>query len=246
MNKKEIKISILGKFYHYIRFLFVHSKFELFFNEHIANLALRFACRSKFLRWLKIHPCKEFNDRHWSDPYALYTFLLETENLKGQIDFLEFGVAKGQSIKWWIERNKDAESRFIGFDTFLGLPEDYGRVPKGAFSADGKPPEIEDARCSFEIGLFQDTLFGFLERFRLNRKTVVHIDCDLYGSTLFVLTALVPKLKKGDILIFDEFGSIRHPAHEFRAFYDFQSAYKVNYRVIGASNFYHQVAIKLI
>jgi len=75
------------------------------------------------------------------------------------ITYLEFGVWKGASFKMWLQLNQHAASRFVGFDTFTGLPEDWtARDPKGAFSTSGGAPQIADARGSFVIGLFQETL----------------------------------------------------------------------------------------
>ena len=68
------------------------------------------------------------------------------------------------------------------------------------------------------------------------------MDADLYTSTLFVLTKLLPLLKKDDIIIFDEFGV---PTHEFKAFTEIVSAYKLNYEFLGAINNYLQIAIKI-
>ena len=68
------------------------------------------------------------------------------------------------------------------------------------------------------------------------------MDADLYSSTLFVLSNLIPYLRKDDILIFDEFGV---PTHEFRAFTDVVSSYSLKFEVLGAINNYLQVAIKL-
>ena len=68
------------------------------------------------------------------------------------------------------------------------------------------------------------------------------MDADLYSSTLFVLTRLIPYLKRDDILIFDEFGV---PTHEFRAFTDIVSSYNIKFEVLGAINNYLQVALKL-
>jgi len=68
------------------------------------------------------------------------------------------------------------------------------------------------------------------------------MDADLYTSTLFVLTALYPTLRKDDIIIFDEFGV---PTHEFKAFTEIVDSYKLKFKVIGAVNNYLQLAIKL-
>lgn len=245
-NFGEIRDILTRNFCLGVRFLFVHSNFHLFFPRWITGSVSRFAYRTELSRWINKHPSQEFNDRGYHNREYLYQFVLETEDLKGGIDYLEFGAAGGYSLRWWVENNKDPRSRFIGFDTFTGLPENWDNVPKGTFSSEGRVPDIKDNRCKYEIGLFQDTLFGFLERFKLERKTVVHIDCNLYSSTLFVFTSLAPKIKKNDIIILDDFGSIMHPTHGFRAFCDFISAYKLNYKLIGASNFYRQIAIKLI
>ncbi len=103
-------------------------------------------------------------------------------------------------------------------------------------------PIIEDERVKFIKGLFQDSLPDFLNSYESKQRKVIHMDADLYSSTLFVLTRLIPLLQKDDIIIFDEFGV---PTHEFRAFTDIVSSYKLNYEILGAINNYLQVAIKL-
>src|SRR5882672_3793060 len=56
---------------------------------------------------------------------ALYDHLMSSV-IKGQaIDYLEFGVYQGESIKYWSQASACADSRFYGFDTFTGLPEDW-------------------------------------------------------------------------------------------------------------------------
>src|SRR5262249_3517669 len=49
-----------------------------------------------------------------STRYQMYSRVLEREGLGGAIDYLEFGVYRGASLKWWTEHNSDAASRFFG------------------------------------------------------------------------------------------------------------------------------------
>ena len=178
----------------------------------------------------------------YANRYKLYEYIYKEEELGGQINYFEFGVSGGDSFKWWAENNPHPDSRFYGFDTFSGLPEDYGLLyKKGKMSS--PVPSIADKRCEFIVGIFQDTLPGFLKNFNFNLRSVIHCDADLYSSTLFVLASLIPFLKKNDVIIFDEFSV---PTHEFKAFYDFTSAFNLKYEVIGAVNNYLQVAIKLL
>ena len=214
--------------------------------EPINPLLLRVGYLAKQARWVREHPAP-FTDtadpafRH-SKRYGLYEHVLRTEGLDGPIRYLEFGVAGGESFRWWTGHNRDPGSTFVGFDTFTGLPEDWGVYREGTFDQRGAPPETDDPRVRFEAGLFQDTLSAFLERAPLDGRKVIHLDADLYSSTLYVLTRLAPVLAPGDVLLFDEFGV---PTHEFRAFTDFASAYRVRYAVLGAVNNYLQVALRL-
>jgi O-methyltransferase len=155
------------------------------------------------------------------------------------VSYLEFGVAGGHSFRWWSENQKNQGSRFYGFDTFTGLPEKWNIFKQGSMSADGKLPELSDLRCTFKKGLFQDTLPAFLKDYTFDKRNVIHMDADLYSSTLYVLTSLAPYLRKGDIIIFDEFGV---PVHEFRAFLDFTNSFYLKTDLIAASNNFYQAA----
>jgi O-methyltransferase len=175
--------------------------------------------------------------------FGLFRHISESELSGTEIDYLEFGVFKGRSIKWWVENKTEPGSWFYGFDTFKGLPEDFGEFKKGSLSADDQLPSISDKRCIFYKGLFQETLPVFLKTYTGTNRKVIHIDCDLYSSTLFVLSSLAPRLNKNDIVIFDEFVT---PTQEFKAFDDFISAFYINYEFVGAVNNYHQTAIKIV
>ena len=180
----------------------------------------------------------------------LYDYL-NTHVLDHQpICYLEFGVFKGETIKYWSEINDRAESRFHGFDTFTGVPviwESFTDVtPMSDFDVNGKMPTIEDGRVSFSKGFFQETLPGFLETFETSLPLVIHNDSDIYSSTMYMLTRCNDILVPGTIIIFDEFSSM---LHEFRALEDYCESYMRTYEVLGATNwprsYYPQVAIRM-
>lgn len=176
----------------------------------------------------------------------MYKYIITKEQLqKDGFRYLEFGVANGGSFRWWVDQIKSQDVIFYGFDTFTGLPEDGGHFKKGDMSNGNNPPIIDnDQRHHFFQGLFQQTLPGFISTHRhdLNKRLVIHMDADLFSSTLYVLTSLAPFLKSGDIIIFDEFNV---PNHEFLAFESFINSYYFEYEVLGAVNNYYNLAVKI-
>jgi hypothetical protein len=176
--------------------------------------------------------------------YPLYKWVIEKEQLDDSpVNYLEFGVSRGFSFRWFLDALKHQDSRFYGFDTFTGLPEDWGPFKKGTMSNNNQPPEINDARGKFYQGLFQQTVPGFLKEWDPSRKNVIMLDADLYSATLYVLTQLGTLLKPGDIILFDEFAV---PTHEFKAFSDFVEAYYIKFELIAAANNYYFAAFKVI
>jgi len=209
----------------------------LIFLGHLANL-------SKFINQ---HSSVAYTDFFstgfdYKKRYDLFEYVITKEGLDTSIDYLEFGVSTGNSLKWWVNRLKNKNSRFYGFDTFTGLPEDWGPFKAGDMSNDNKPPTIKDGRVSFIQGIFQQTLIPFLTKYKNENKKIIHLDADLYSATLYVLTLLTPYLKSGDILFFDEFNV---PMHEYKAFYDWSNSFYINYEVIGSVNNFYQLAIKI-
>jgi hypothetical protein len=173
----------------------------------------------------------------------LYSKVLEKEIGDESINYLEFGVASGASFRWFLQQNKNPLSRFNGFDTFSGLPEDWGPYKKGSFSTGNKEPEISDSRGEFHQGLFQQTLPQFLKNFDNTKRTVVMMDADLYSATLYVLSTISPFLKKGDLIFFDQFAV---PTHEFRAYLDFTQSFYMNLELIAAANNFYFAVFKVV
>ncbi len=185
---------------------------------------------------------KQFGDR-----YELMKRCLELISPSGLI--LEFGVYKGNSIRFIGEQ---VNSRPVfGFDSFEGLNEAWGFMPRGAFADVHQLPQIPQ-NVTLIKGWFEQTLPGFL-REHTGPVALLHIDSDLYSSCSYVLSQLSPRLTAGSVIVFDEL--LNYPTWqqgEFRAFNEWKDANGVKYefvgfvprRGIGASG--HQVAIRIV
>jgi len=177
----------------------------------------------------------------------LHRFVQSRET--GPIDYMEFGVFQGESLRWWCEANSHAESRFFGFDSFEGLPEAWSpktwsaTFPKGTFSTGGSIPDIKDSRVQFVVGWFQETLPAFLASYQAREcPLVVHCDSDLYSSALFCLTSLNRIIPRGSIIIFDELNDV---LSEYRALTNYAAAYLRQWRFIAATEYFAQAAVEI-
>ena len=95
--------------------------------------------------------------------------------------FYEFGVWMGDSFKYIVP----SFSGGFGFDSFQGLPEDWGVVPRGTYSSRGRVPDIENAK--FIVGEFAATLPEFFDG-KQPMAGLMNFDADLYSSTITALS----------------------------------------------------------
>lgn len=157
---------------------------------------------------------------------------------------LEFGVYKGDSLALIAKRSNTAVH---GFDSFEGLPEDWtGHQRKGRFSLSGQVPDIGLNNVVLHKGPFHETLPRFLAS-HAGPVRFLHVDCDLYSSTLTVLENLVPHLIPGSVLVFDEY--LNYPdwdRHEFRAFQEIVASTKLAYEYLAYASNWYSVAIRIV
>jgi hypothetical protein len=190
--------------------------------------------RGKLLMNDFYRPIRNYDDRLNSFSAIVAHYRLQDT----PISYMEYGVASGNSFKWWLNANKNPDSQFYGFDTFEGLPESWGVFDKGDMIS--PIPEVNDKRAVFIKGIFQDTLCDFLavngDKVRRNRR-IIHMDADIFSATLFALSQLYPYLQEGDIIMFDEFNVY---GHEFKAFKLFTECFYIKLQLVSAcNNFYH-------
>jgi hypothetical protein len=144
----------------------------------------------------------------------------------------EFGVFQGQSINYL--SNKIYPKTIFGFDSFLGLPDDFVLdFPKGNFSLNGLPPEVNE-NVKLITGLFSDTLPEWLND-NPGVFSLLNIDCDTYESTSFVLNSIGPtRIVPGTLILFDEyFGFHGWENCEFKAWQEYCKTNNVKYKYLA-------------
>lgn len=183
------------------------------FLEYVTNYsAIRCPCSNLMTADVKAIPKNE-----------LYTRANETAASDRPILFLEFGVWKGTSLSRWTKINTHPDSRFVGFDSFEGLPQQWRNRPAGYFCTGGQTPDLDDPRVSFVKGWFNQSLPGWLDEHLPQQPAgvtpIVHIDSDLHSSAIYLLTQLHAVWDRYHVL-FDDYS-----AGEARALRDYLHAY---------------------
>jgi hypothetical protein len=132
--------------------------------------------------------------------------------------YLEFGVYRGRTIRYWASHLPAPGARFVGFDSFEGLPEDWQpNAQRGSFSV-GQAPQVDDPRVSFVVGWFDKTLPSYEPP--AHDQLIVNVDCDLYSSTQYVLEWIAPYLRPGTLVYFDDLFNRDHQWRALREWLD--------------------------
>jgi hypothetical protein len=134
-------------------------------------------------------------------------------------DYLEFGVFKGASL---LHAQKLAEKlglnrmRFIGFDSFQGLPPEPDQRKEmfyeGQYSCGEEQVRkwltlhgADWQRLLLVPGFYDDTLTPRIKaELRVTKCAVAMLDCDIYSSTKVALTWLDDIIEPGSIVILDD------------------------------------------
>lgn len=156
--------------------------------------------------------------RWWGYDTALLQHAVETMPDHGSV--IECGVFHGRSLNLMAEcTDRDIH----GFDSFEGIPEAWGdKEPAGAYSTNATLPDVPE-HVNLHTGWFRDTLKPYVDTHQ-PEIALLHVDCDLYSSTLEVLNHLVPCLVDDAFIVFDDFlGYPGYEQHEYRAFFDYMN-----------------------
>ena len=204
-------------------------------------------------RFYKIEPSWLENTFTAARNPAYYRYCADQVDIVDGI-WAEFGVKFGKSVK--ILTKMRAERRRLqnatplyGFDSFEGLPEATAWGPKGNLSTEGEIPVIDGAR--FYKGWFENTIPAFNKEHK-GDLALLHVDCDIYSSTVEVLEGMRHRMVPGTVILFDDILSYSPKQkrwvgedHEYKAFLEFVEKYKIDYEWIASIPNASQAACKI-
>jgi hypothetical protein len=173
-------------------------------------------------------------------PSEVLAFAIAAVKIDGH--YLEFGVFTGGTIRF-IAR-KIGRRIIHGFDSFQGLPEDWGGYNLGrrAFNTGGRMPKMP-GNVRLHRGWFEDSIPLWLDA-NPGPVAFIHVDCDLYSLTRTIFTLLADRIVPGTVILFDEYFNYPNwEQHEFKAFQEFVTDRTVAYRYLGFSR--QQVAVRI-
>jgi O-methyltransferase len=152
-----------------------------------------------------------------NEAFLLYSLARAQSGLDGAM--AELGVYEGSSAQIMCEAKQDR--RLYLFDTFTGLPEptksETRMLRRGQFSAGASAVRAllgGYGNVRFCPGVFPESATGIYgERF-----TLVHLDADLYASTLAGLEFFYPRMVPGGIIIAHDYSTLPGVMRAFAEF----------------------------
>lgn len=184
-----------------------------------------------------------FVNNYWED-YQRECMLFESfKNCFIEGVVCEFGVLKGKTLNL-IAKNFPNQ-KVYGFDSFKGLPEDWHLSDESIFEQGRMKvdnlPEVEP-NAELVVGWYDKTISEWC---KINRDNIkfIHIDCDLYSSTLTVLEELNDQIVKGTVIQFDDFYNWYNLSNYtkwqegiYKALSEWTQKFNRKFKVIGRSN----------
>lgn len=171
--------------------------------------------------------------RQWLKRFLAHIELFQkTLNVPG--DIAELGVFRGLGLMTWANLLEaycvgDRTKTVYGFDNWLGFTKfdaqdgainEQADKTLGGFNPEPFHRELSDAinlfdsdrfvpwkaRVKLVDGQIEATVGKFVTENPGVRFSLIHFDCDLYAPTKAALEALWPKVSRGGVVLFDEYG----------------------------------------
>jgi O-methyltransferase len=167
-------------------------------------------------RWVKYTYHKNLTDERKNLFLQMARFANVNRPINGY--YMEFGCFTGGTMRLAYDSFHHLfDWHYIGFDSFEGLPE-ISEIDRQEAWQKGKLKTAEDSfiricrrhgipanRLQTVKGFYADSLVpGLAQRLLPRKAAVVYVDCDLYVSTVPILSFIVDFLQLGTIIVFDD------------------------------------------
>jgi hypothetical protein len=167
--------------------------------------------------------CSKLFSRSWQDIFERHLFFsrafsfLAFNEISG--DYLEFGCHQCRTfvMAYKESRRRWLTTRLWAFDSFQGLPAASGAkdwhpgwtpgamaMSQEQFHQKCKRAGISESEYRVVPGFYNESLPGIGQGEEPQDVCLAYIDCDMYSSTREVLRFLMPRLKHGMIIAFDD------------------------------------------
>ena len=158
----------------------------------------------------------------WPDEMVFLATCAKTvTNVRGHI--AEVGVASAGSAKLLAEFKGNKELHL--FDTFEGLPETKkidGALRKGQYKYSLEEIKIylsSHTNVFYYKGIFPDSAGG-VAAIQNKKFSLVHLDVDLYESTLRALEFFYPRVEKNGLIISHDYSTLGGVRQAFAEYFD--------------------------
>jgi O-methyltransferase len=148
--------------------------------------------------------------------YIIYRFVEYCNHIKG--DMSECGVYKG-GTSYLIAHKMNKQKTLFSFDTFEGMPVSEGSHNKGDFN-DISFDKVKDYYLSEfnNVNLIKGKIpKSFSSLHKEHVFSFVHVDVDLYSTSKDCCEFFYPKMEKGGIMLFDDYGMMGYKLAEKKA-----------------------------
>lgn len=184
---------------------------------------------------------RAFLNYKFSDEKLKFVHILEAINYVRIANlphvYFEFGCHSARTFNSAIQAFqyfRMDQARFYAFDSFLGLPEvddkndgtfqthEYKTTRQSFIKEVKKKSHINLSDESIIEGFYSESLTAELQK-KMPKAGVIHIDVDLYSSSISVLDFIKPLLTIGTVILFDDWycfpaGSDKGEGRAFKEF----------------------------
>ena len=146
-----------------------------------------------------------FEDKHHFWDFVIKKIVDKKNNNLKKI-CLEFGVGKGESIRYFADRFIKHNIEITGFDSFTGNPEIWPGTSNtiGSSNQDGHIPRNLPTNVKIIKGLIEKTLKNYIQENKSLKIDFIHIDVNIYSTTKYILQNTKKYLSKDTLIVFDE------------------------------------------